>query len=144
MKIFKSLKFIWQYTNPSMMYKPITNWSIQIYSWSFLNNKRNCYTRGNIHDTHQFHVFQTHIPTLNIYGLNSISYKANQLWNLLPKNLKSFLSLKQLWEYHLRHLWGCIDYYVPNLGYYLLSNWFFPAFLPIVDTDLSLVLVNIS
>ena len=47
------------------------------------------YTRANIYNTRQFNVFKTHISTSNRYGLNSIPYKANQLWNLLPENQKS-------------------------------------------------------
>ena len=50
-------------------------------------------TRANIYNTRYFNVFETHIPTSNRYGLNSIPYKANQLWNLLPENLKSSLLL---------------------------------------------------
>ena len=38
-------------------------------------------TRANIYNTRQFNVFKTPIPTSNRYGLNSIPYKANQLWN---------------------------------------------------------------
>ena len=36
-------------------------------------------TRKNIFNTRQFNVFQTHIPTLSRYGLNSMPYKANQV-----------------------------------------------------------------
>ena len=36
-------------------------------------------TRSNIYNTRQFNIFQTHIPTSNRYGLNSILYKTNQL-----------------------------------------------------------------
>ena len=46
-------------------------------------------TRANIYNTRQFNVFETHIPTSNRYGLNLIPYKANQIWNLLPENLRS-------------------------------------------------------
>ena len=52
--------------------------------------------RVNIYDTRKFNVFQTHIPTSNRYGLNSKPYNANQLWNLLPENLKTSLSLNYL------------------------------------------------
>ena len=45
--------------------------------------------RANIYNTPLFNVFETHRPTSNRYGLNSIPYKANDLWNLLPENLKS-------------------------------------------------------
>ena len=34
-------------------------------------------TRTNIYNTRQFNVLETHIPTSNRYGLNSIPYKAN-------------------------------------------------------------------
>ena len=49
-------------------------------------------TTANIYNTRQLNVFETHIPTSS-YGLNSIPYKANQLWNLLPENLCSSLPL---------------------------------------------------
>ena len=79
-------------------------------------------TRANIYNTRQFNVFETHIPTSNRYGLNSIPYKANQLWNLLPENLKSSPSLT-LFKNEIK-LWQCFNCpcdiyksYVPNLGY---------------------------
>ena len=62
-------------------------------------------TRANIYNTRQFNVLGTHIPTSSRYGLNSIPYEANQLWNLLPESLKSSPSLIlfknkiKLWEY---------------------------------------------
>ena len=79
-------------------------------------------TRANIYNTRQFNVFQTHIPTSNRYRLNSIPYKANQLWNLLPGNLKSFPSLTlfkneiEFWQCHNCPCNICKSY-VPNLGY---------------------------
>ena len=79
-------------------------------------------TRANIYNTWQFNVFKTHIPTSNRYGLNSIPYKANQLWNLLPEKLKSSPSLT-LFKNEIK-LWQCFNCpcnicksYVPNLGY---------------------------
>ena len=79
-------------------------------------------TRANIYNTRQFNVFETYIPTSNRYGLNSIPYKANQLWNLLPENLKSSPSLT-LFKNEIK-LWQCFNCpcnicksYVPNLGY---------------------------
>ena len=65
-------------------------------------------TRANIYNTRQFNVFETHIPTSNIYGLTSIPYKANQLWNLLPENLKSSPSLT-LFKNEIK-LWQCFNY----------------------------------
>ena len=79
-------------------------------------------TRANIYNTQQFNVFETHIPTSNRYGLNSIPYKANQLWNLLPENLKSSLSLT-LFKNEIK-MWECFncpcntcESSVPNLIY---------------------------
>ena len=103
-------------------------------------------TRANIY-TRQFNIFETHIPTSNRYGLNSIPYKANQLWNLLPENLKSFPSLT-LFKNEIK-LWECFNCpcnicksYVLNLGYIVFyATSFSPAFLPILDTGLSLVSV---
>ena len=79
-------------------------------------------TRANIYNTVQFNVFETHIPTSNRCGLNSIPYKTNQLWNLLPENFKSSLSLT-LFKKEIK-FWQCFNcpcnickIYVPNLGY---------------------------
>ena len=87
-------------------------------------------TRANIYNTRQFNVFETHIPTSNRYGLNSIPYKANQLWNLLPENLKSSLSLTLFKkEIKLRQCFDCLSNkcksYVPNLGYCVSHSYFF-------------------
>ena len=93
-------------------------------------------TRGNIYNTRQFNVFETQIPTSNRYGLNSIPYKANQLWNLIPENLKSSPSLTLL--KNKIKLWQCLNCpcnlcksYIPNLGYCV----------SLVHTGLSLVSV---
>ena len=84
-------------------------------------------TTANIYNTRQFNVLKTPTPTSNRYGLNSIPYKANQLWNLLPENLKSSLLLTlfknkiKLWE---RFNCPCniCKSYVPNLGCCVLRN----------------------
>ena len=79
------------------------------------------FTRANTYNTRQFNVFETHIPTSNRYRLNSIPYKANQLWNLLLENLKSSRSLT-LFKNEIK-LWECFNCtatcktYIPNLGY---------------------------
>ena len=79
-------------------------------------------TRASIYNTRQFNVFETHIPTSNRYGLNSIPYKGNQLWNLLPENLESSRSLT-LFKNEIK-FWQCFNFpcsicksYVPNLRY---------------------------
>ena len=88
---------------------------------------KDLFTRANIYNSRQFNVFETHIRTLNKYGLNSIPYKANQLWNLLPENLKSSPSLT-LFKSEIK-LWECYNCpsnicksYVPTLGYRLSRN----------------------
>ena len=79
-------------------------------------------TRANIYNTREFNVFETHIPTSNKCGLNSILYKTNQLWNLLPGNLKSS-PLSVLFKNEIK-LWQCFNCrynirksYISNLGY---------------------------
>ena len=79
-------------------------------------------TRANIYNARQFNVFEIHIPTSNRYGLNSIPYKANHLWNLFPENHKSSPSLT-LFKNEIK-FWQCFNCpcnicksYVPNLGY---------------------------
>ena len=62
-------------------------------------------TTANIYNTRQLNVFETYIPTSNRYGLNSIPYKANKPWNLLPENLKSSPSLT-LFKNEIK-LWQC-------------------------------------
>ena len=82
------------------VYKHIHGLSLEIMNKVFS-------TGANIYNTRQFNVFETHIPTSNRYGLNSIPYKANQLWNLLPENLKSSPSLT-LFKNEIK-LWLCLD-----------------------------------
>ena len=84
-------------------------------------------TRANIYNITQFNVFETQIPTLNRPTLNSIPYKARQLCNLLPENLKSSPSLTlfeneiKLWDYFNSPRSIC-NSHVPNLGYRVLCN----------------------
>ena len=82
-------------------------------------------TRANIYNTRQFNVFGTHIPTSNRYGLSSIPYKANQLWNSIPENLKSSPSLT-LFKNKIKLWFNCpcniCKNYVPNLGYCVSRN----------------------
>ena len=91
-------------------------------------------TRANIYNTWQFNVFETHTSTSNRYGLNSISYKANEVWNLIPKNLKSSQSLT-LFKNEIK-LWQCFNCscnicksYVPYLGHCISRNKFFSCIL---------------
>ena len=77
-------------------------------------------TGTNIYNTRQFNLFETHIPTSNRHGLNSIPYKANQLWNLLPENLKSSPSLT-LFKNEIK-LWQCLNCLCNICKSYVL-NW---------------------
>ena len=106
------LSYVWKVTE---VYKYIHGLSSEIMNEVFS-------TRGNIYNARQFNVFETQIPTSDRYGLNSILYKANQLWNLLPENLKSTSSLT-LFKNKIK-LGQCpncscniCNSYVPNLGY---------------------------
>ena len=71
--------------------------------------------------------------------LNSILYKANQLWNLLPENLKSSPSLTLLKKEIKLLEWfnspcNIFKSFVPNIAYCILGKHFPPAFSPILDT----------
>ena len=69
-----------------------------------------------------YNVFQCDIPRSNRYGLNSISYRANQLWSLLPELIKSSPSLS-LFKSRIKS-WRCTNCpctlcrtFIQNLGY---------------------------
>ena len=103
-------------------------------------------TRVNIYNTRQFNDFETNIPTSNRYGLNSIPYKANQLWKLLSENLKSSSSLTlfkneiKLWEFFNCSCNICrVIFRTWTTSFHAIS--FSPAFSPILDTSLGLILV---
>ena len=46
------------------------------------------------YNTEQYNLFVTDPPKTDIYGQNSISYVANQIWNLLPRETKKFSKLR--------------------------------------------------
>ena len=79
-------------------------------------------TRQNVYNTRNFNIFETSMPHSNRFGLNSITYRSNQLWNLVPDNMKqskTLASFKQALK-----SWKCLSCpctlcktYVPNLGY---------------------------
>ena len=69
-----------------------------------------------------YNIFQCDIPRSNKYGLNSISYRANQLWKLLPDFIKSSPSLS-LFKARIKS-WRCnscpcdiCKTFIRNLGY---------------------------
>ena len=69
-----------------------------------------------------YNVFQCDVPRSNRYGLNTISYRSNQLWNLLPDYIKnsptlgSFKSKIKTWRCNNCPCNICRTY-IPNLGY---------------------------
>ena len=76
----------------------------------------------NINNLRSFNIFQTNIPRSNRYGLNSIPYRANQLWKILPENIKSSQSLS-CFKDKIKN-WCCNNCpcticktFIPNLGY---------------------------
>ena len=85
------------------------------------------YTRANVYNTQQFNVFETHTPTSNRYALNSIPYKADRLWNLLPENLKSS-PLLTVFKKEIK-LRECFTTDVPNLVYCVSCSYFFSCIL---------------
>ena len=95
--------------------------------------------KANSYNKWQFNVFETQIRTSNRYGLKSILYKANQLWNLLPEYLKSSPSLT-LFKKEIKLLeWfnspcNIFKSFVPNIAYSILGKHFSPAFSPILGT----------
>ena len=111
----------------SEVYKYIHGHSLEVMNEVFS-------TKTNIYNTRQFNVFENHIHTSTRYGLNSIPYKANQLWSLLPENLKSSPSLT-LFKNKIK-LWQCFNCpcnicksYVQNLGYSFSRSYFFSCIL---------------
>ena len=78
--------------------------------------------RTNSYNIRNFNLFETPMPHSNRYGLNMISYRANQLWRLLPDDIKHSPSLSVL--KNALKSWTCSSCpcnicrsYVPNLGY---------------------------
>ena len=74
------------------------------------------------YNTQHYNLFVTDLPKTDIYGQNSISYTANQIWNLLPREIKNSTSLD---SFKLKNKqWCCVECpcilcktYLPNLGY---------------------------
>ena len=79
-------------------------------------------TRQNSYNIRNFSLFQTSIPHSNRFGLNTLAYRANPIWNSLPENIKEAKSLS-LFKSSLKS-WTCSScpcnickQYIPNLGY---------------------------
>ena len=75
-----------------------------------------------IKDTCFAHALQTHTPTSCRYELNSISYKTNQLWNLLQFRHLLYLKNKVKLRECLNRPCNIYKSYVLSLGYCLLRN----------------------
>ena len=76
----------------------------------------------NIYNLRSFNIFQSSVPRKNKYGLNSLSYRANQLWNILPTSIKNSPSLgcfkSNINKWRCNNCpCGICKTYIPNLGY---------------------------
>ena len=78
-------------------------------------SKHQCNTRHLI-------LFVTDRPKTDRYGRNSIPYRANQIWNLLPRQIKNLANLDSF-KLQIKQ-WHCVEClctlcktYLPNLGY---------------------------
>ena len=45
------------------------------------------------YNTRHYNIFVTDQPKTDRYGQNSIPYRANQIWNVLPRQIKSSANL---------------------------------------------------
>ena len=73
-------------------------------------------------NTRRYNLFATDRSKTDRYGRNSISYRANQIWNLLPRQIKNSANLDSL-KLKLEE-WRCLEclctlckIYLPNLGH---------------------------
>ena len=74
------------------------------------------------YNTRNYNLFVTDRPKTDRYGRNSIPYKANQIWNLLPGQIKNSANLDSF-KLKIKQ-WRCAECpctlcktYLPNLGY---------------------------
>ena len=49
--------------------------------------------RENTYNLQNFHIFQTENPRLLKYGLDAISYRASQIWQQVPTDIREAASL---------------------------------------------------
>lgn len=78
--------------------------------------------RENAYNLHNFRPFTTENIRTSLYGSESITYKASQLWRLVPSDIKNLGSLL-LFKHAIRS-WACENCpcrlcknYIPQLGY---------------------------
>ena len=74
------------------------------------------------YNTRHYNLFVTDRPKSDRYGWNSIPYRANQIWILLPRQIKNSTNLDSS-ELKIKQ-WRCLECpctlcktYLPNLGY---------------------------
>ena len=74
------------------------------------------------YNTRNYNLFVTDRPKTDRYGRNSIPYKASQIWNLLPGQIKNSANLDSF-KLKIKQ-WHCAECpctlcktYLPNLGY---------------------------
>ena len=78
--------------------------------------------RENIYNIRNFHIFQTEHPCSPKYGLEAIPYRANQLWQQVPTDIREVASLA-FFE-NCIETWKCEDclcrscrLFIQNVGY---------------------------
>ena len=96
------------------VYKRLNGLSPDIMNEIFLLKK-------NSHNLRSTHMFVTDVPKTTNFGLNSVIYRANQLWPTVPTNIKA--SSLQLFKENIKS-WNCelcccqlCKQFIPNLGY---------------------------
>ena len=74
------------------------------------------------YNTRHYSLFVTDRPKTDRYGRYSIPYRANQIWNLLPREIKNSANLDSF-KLQIKQ-WRCLEFpctlcktYLPNLGY---------------------------
>ena len=80
------------------------------------------FLRQNVYNLRTFNIFSSDIPNSNRYGLNSLPYRASQLWNILPtyiKNSPSLSCFKARIKKNICMNCPCLTCrtYIPSLGY---------------------------
>ena len=78
--------------------------------------------RQNTYNLRNFHAFESHNPRTKNFGLDSIAYRASQLWKNVPEEIRnsaSFLIFKEtMKKVSLISCWyHCCKTYIHHVGY---------------------------
>ena len=99
----------------TQVYKCLNGTSLDIMNDIFAVSKHQ-------YNTRHYNLFVTDRPKSDRYGRNSIPYRANQIWNLLPRQIKNSVNLDSF-KLKIKQ-WPCLECpctlcktYLLNLGY---------------------------